>query len=114
MVDCKAIPETRKWASFYMKKKKVDRSNKALKKEKFPVKDMVFVEMFSINVSDRMGAPRLPWGKEWPISHEDAMVTTHYNDKLALNMEHAIQTMEGESVTPPINTNQLSLEGSLH
>ena len=40
------------------------------------------------------------------------MVTTHYNDKLVLNMEHAIQTMEGDSVTAPINANQLSLEGT--
>ena len=78
------------------------------------MKDMAFGEMFSNNVSDRVGVSCLPRGKEWHLSCEDAMVTIHYNDKLVLNMEHAIQTMEGDSVTAPINTNQLSLEGRLH
>ena len=32
MVDCKAILETRKWISFYTKKKKIDRLKNALKK----------------------------------------------------------------------------------
>ena len=64
MVDCKTILETRKWASFYIKKEKVDRLKKALKEGKCPVKDMVFGEMFSTNVIDGMGTPCLPWGKE--------------------------------------------------
>ena len=71
-------------------------------------------KMFSISVGDRMGTQYLPWGTDWRLSHEDALVTTHYNDKLVLDMEHAIQTMEGDSVIAPIDTNQLSLEGSLH
>ena len=42
MVDCKTILETRKWASSYMKKEKVDRLKKALKEGKCPVMDMEF------------------------------------------------------------------------
>ena len=43
-----------------------------------------------------------------------ALVTVHCDGKLVLNMEHAIQTTEGDSVATPINTNQLSLEDSSH
>ena len=114
MVDCKTILETRKWASFYIKKEKVDRLKKALKEGKCPVMDMEFWKMFSISVGDRMGTPGLPWDKDWYSSHEDVLMTIHYNDKLVLNTEHAIQITEGYSVTSPINTNQLSLEGSSH
>ena len=114
MVDCKAILETRKWASCYMKKEKVDRLKKVFEEGKCPVMDMEFWRMFSIRVGDRMGTQCFPWGKDWHSSHEDALVTIHYNDKLVLEMEHAIQTMEGDSVMSPINTCQLSLEDSLH
>ena len=70
--------------------------------------------MSSINADDRMGTMCWPWGKYWHSSHEDALVPIHYNDNLFLEMEHVIQTMEGDSVIPPINANQLSLEGSSH
>jgi len=43
---------------------KVERIKKALQDGKCPVLDMVFSEMFSINVSDRMGTMCLPRVKE--------------------------------------------------
>ena len=70
--------------------------------------------MFSISVGDKMRMMCLPWGKDWHWSHEDALVTVHYNDKLVLEMEIAIQTMEGDSVMSPINTCHFSLESSSH
>ena len=77
--------------------------------------DRAFSEMFSINVSDGMGTMCLPWGKEWHWSHEDALATVHYKDRLILEeIEHAIQTMKGDSVMPPFNQCHFSLEGSLH
>ena len=52
---------------------------------------MAFGEMFHINVSDRMEAMCLPWGKEWHWTHEDALVTLNYTDKLVLEeMERAV------------------------
>ena len=66
--------------------------------------DVEFAEMFSISFGDRTGTPCLPWGKDWHARHENALVTSHYNDKLVLDMEHAFQTMEGDSVTAPIHT----------
>ena len=76
--------------------------------------DMESWKMFSISVGDKMETMRLPWGKDWHWSHEDALATVHYNDKLVLEMKHAIQTMEGDSVMSPINTCHFSLEGSSH
>ena len=113
-VDCKTILETRKWASFYTKKEKIDRLKKALKQGKCPVTGMDLGEMFSISVFNRMGEQYLLWGKDWHSSHEDALVTSYYNDNLVLDMEHVIQTMEEDSVIAPIDTNQLSLEDSSH
>ena len=45
---------------------------------------------------------------------EDALVTIHHDDNLVFDIEHVIQSMEGDSVTAVIDTNHLSLEGSLH
>ena len=114
MVDCKTILETRKWALFYMKEGKIDWLKNALKKEKCPVTDKKFGEMFSISVSDRMGKQYLPWGKDWHWTYEDALVTIHHDDNIVLDIEYVIQTMEGDSVIAVINTNHLSLEGSSH
>jgi len=76
---------------------------------------MAFKEMFHINVSDRMGMMCLPWGKEWHWTHEDALVTLHYKDKLILEeMKRAVQTMEGDSVRAPFNTCHFSFEDSSH
>ena len=97
-----------------MKKGKVEQLKKALKNGKCPVMDMASNEMFSMNAIDRMGTMCLPWGKEWHWSHEDALVTVHYKDTLILEMEHAVQIMEGDSVMSPINTCHFSLEGSSH
>ena len=73
--------------------------------------DMEFWKIFSINIGNRIGTMCLPWGKDWHWSHEDALVTVRYK---VLEMEHAIQTMEGDSVMSPINTCHFSLEGSSH
>ena len=54
MVDYKTILETRKWASFYMKKEKVDHLKKVLEEGKCPVMDIEFWRMFSISVSNRI------------------------------------------------------------
>ena len=51
--------------------------------------------MFSISVFDGMGKQYLPWNKDCHSSHEDALVTTYYDDNLVLEMEQAIQKWKG-------------------
>ena len=71
MVGCKTILENRNWASFYMKKEKIDRLKKALKEGKCLVTGMDLREMFSISVGDRMGTQYLPWGKDCHMTRHD-------------------------------------------
>ena len=110
MIDCKTMLETRKGASFYTKKEKVDQLKNALKQGKFPETDEKFGEMFSIRFSNRMGKQCLPWDRDWHWACEDALVIIHHNDNLVLDIENVIQTMEGDSVTAAINKYHILLE----
>ena len=87
---------------FYTKEKKIDQLKNAPKKGKCPVTDKKFGEMFSISVADRMGKQYLPWGNDWHWTYEDTLVTIHHDDNLVLDIEHLIQTIEGDSVTAAI------------
>ena len=114
MVACKTILKTRKWALFYMKKDKIDRSKNAVKQGN-ALKRTRSLRRYSVSKSQTgWGSNACHGGRDWHWTCEDALVTIHHDDNLVLDIEHATQTMEGDSVTAAINTNHLSLEGSSH
>ena len=87
-----------------MKDEEIDGLKNALKKGKTPCNEHGSWGNFQ-HQRRRQDGKYLPWGKDWHSRHEDALVTTYYDDNLVLDMKHAIQTMKGDSVITPINTN---------